>query len=263
MSSSRPKKRPRPKSSSGRANSGRSPSAKGMGGTPIADPARSPDALAPAARAAPSVVMAAADERRASARTGIRVAIRASPRLRAENRAAMSSPAVSRPTALTPVEAQDADQEASRVELETEIGELRAQVVERGRAEDTLRRLLAASDALSGALAPSEVVDIVTRAVIDALEARAAEISRLEDTDLVLIGARGYEPEVAAMLARMPVSAAWPLAEAVRTGEPVFVATTQELRARYPRADRRLLRMTTGALACVPLALEGQTVGAL
>jgi signal transduction histidine kinase len=151
---------------------------------------------------------------------------------------------------------------AGRAQPKGGLAALQPDVAQRDVGEDSLRQLLAVSDELSGAITPSDVVDVVTRSVVEALHARAAEISLLEDDDLVLIGAVGYDPIVAAALARMPIDSSWPLAEAVRTGEPVFVASLEELRARYPRADKRLLRMTAGALACIPLALEGRVIGA-
>ena len=148
-------------------------------------------------------------------------------------------------------------------ELRAEVERLEAQIAEHGRAEETLRRLLAASDALSGALTSTEVVDIVSREILDALDGTAAGISLIEDEDLVLVGARGYQPDLLVALARLPLSSAWPLTEAVRTGEAVFVESERELRRRYPSANRQLLRLTTGALASVPLALEGRPIGAL
>jgi signal transduction histidine kinase len=154
----------------------------------------------------------------------------------------------------------DADHAA---ELRAEIDRLQAQIAEHGRAEETLRRLLAASDALSGALTPAEVVDIVSREILDALDGAAAGISLIEDDDLVLVGARGYGPELLVALARLPLNSEWPLTEAVRTGEPVFLESDRELRRRYPSANRHLLRLTTGALASIPLALEGRSIGVL
>src|SRR6266542_3249546 len=154
----------------------------------------------------------------------------------------------------------DADQVA---ELRAEIDRLEAQIAEHGRAEETLRRLLGASDALSGALTPSQVADIVLREALDALDGTAAGISLIEGTDLLLVGARGYQPDLLTALARLPLAGQWPLTEAIRTGEAGFVESERELRRRYPAANRQLLRLTTGALAAMPLALEGRQIGAL
>jgi K+-sensing histidine kinase KdpD len=148
-------------------------------------------------------------------------------------------------------------------ELRAEIDRLQAQIAEHGRAEETLLRLLGASDALSGALTPAQVADIVLREVLDALDGTAAGISLIEGTDLLLVGARGYQPDLLAALARLPLSSQWPLTEAIATGEAVFVESERELRRRFPSANRQLLRLTTGALAAIPLALEGRQIGAL
>ncbi len=149
------------------------------------------------------------------------------------------------------------------VELRAEIDRLHAQIAEHGRAEETLLRLLGASDALSGALTPAQVADIVLSEILDALDGTAAGISLIEGTDLLLVGARGYQPDLLAALARLPLSSEWPLTEAIATGEAVFVESERELRRRYPSANRQLLRLTTGALAAIPLALEGRQIGAL
>src|SRR6266508_3920145 len=141
-------------------------------------------------------------------------------------------------------------------ELRAEIDRLEAQIAEHGRAEETLRRLLAASDALSGALTPAQVVDMVAREILDALDGMAAGVSLIE-------GADGYQPDLLVALARLPLSSEWPLTEAIRTGEAVFLESDRELRRRYPSANRQLLRLTTGALAAIPLALEGRPIGAL
>jgi K+-sensing histidine kinase KdpD len=154
----------------------------------------------------------------------------------------------------------DADEVA---DLHAEIDRLEAQIAEHGRAEETLRRLLGASDALSGALTPAQVADIVLGEILDALDGTAAGISLIEGTDLLLVGARGYQPDLLAALARLPMTSEWPLTEAIRTGEAIFVESERELRRRYPSADRQLLRLTTGALAGIPLALEGRQIGAL
>jgi signal transduction histidine kinase len=52
-----------------------------------------------------------------------------------------------------------------------------------------------------------------------------------------------------------------PAAEVVRTGEPVYVATIEELCERYPRFVERLERVDWAALAVLPLIERGQLFG--
>src|SRR6266536_3660385 len=129
---------------------------------------------------------------------------------------------MSRPVIL-PRHTPDRDDADQLAELRAKIDRLEAQIAEHDRAEETLRRLLDASDALSGALTPAQVGDIVLQEILDALDGTAAGISLIEGTDLLLAGARGYQPDLLAALARLPLAGQWPLTEAIRTGEAVFV----------------------------------------
>src|SRR4029450_3400413 len=52
-----------------------------------------------------------------------------------------------------------------------------------------------------------------------------------------------------------------PAAEVVRTGEPVYMSTIEELGDRYPRCVERLERVDWAALAVLPLIERGQLFG--
>jgi GAF domain-containing protein len=126
-----------------------------------------------------------------------------------------------------------------------------------------LRLLLRVSSALAEALTPGEVLDAVIRYGVPAAEAEAGLIALLadEDPEIVEIAAAvGYPPGQLEPWRRVPVTAELPFTVAVRTGEPLFFSTTDELRARFPQTpagDR------SHARAFLPLLVEGQAIGAL
>jgi signal transduction histidine kinase len=84
-----------------------------------------------------------------------------------------------------------------------------------------------------------------------------------DSATLELVNAIGYPPESLAGWRYFPVTAPVPLAEAVRTGEPVWVETVAMLAARYPRFAAGSRFTFNGAWAAIPFVIRGQAVGAL
>jgi signal transduction histidine kinase len=137
----------------------------------------------------------------------------------------------------------------------------------RQEAEETAARITAfqaITAALSEALTPAQVAQVVVEQGITALRAKSGSVALLDQTETTLevIDARGYRPEIREKWRKFPLTAAVPLADAVRTEEPVFVESLEALAARYPH----LVDQVSGsheALAAVPLTVEGQTLGGL
>ena len=134
---------------------------------------------------------------------------------------------------------------------------------ERGRAEETLRRLLRVADALSGAVTTIEVTDIVNAELVGWLGGRSAIIGLIEGDRLVTVGSRGYSERARAALESWPLDAGIPITEAARTGRPVLVESEAAVRRRFPLATAAPGIVPGGALACAPLVLEGRSIGAL
>jgi signal transduction histidine kinase len=137
---------------------------------------------------------------------------------------------------------------------------------DRRRAEASVRaaeRLQRAAEALSRAVSPEDVLDAVLTSGVAAAEARAGMIAQLSEdgTELIPIAWRGFSPELSDRWARFPVAGEYPMSEAVRTGEPVFISSREELDARYPT-----LAMgpdPTYANVCLPLIVDDVTIGGL
>ena len=104
------------------------------------------------------------------------------------------------------------------------------------RALDTALRLQLVADALVSARTPQEVLDAVLVEGVRAAEARGGLIATLSDDGewLEVIAMRGYETRYIEPFLRFPVAGHYPLSEAVRTGEGVFLRSEAERDARYP-----------------------------
>jgi PAS domain S-box-containing protein len=128
---------------------------------------------------------------------------------------------------------------------------------------DAATRLQGVADALATAHTPQEVLDAVLTEGVRAAEARGGLIATLsEDGDwLEVIASRGYDLHYIEPFRRFPVSGNFPLSEAVRTGEGVFVGSEAERDERYPELIDR--SQPGHGLACVPLVGERGTIGGL
>jgi len=131
------------------------------------------------------------------------------------------------------------------------------------KAARTAARLQRAAEALSVAVTPAQVLDAVLTEGVAAAEARAGLIALLtEDGDsLEVVAERGYRSGLMETWSTFPVSGPYPLSEAVRTGEPVFIGSERERLQRYPGLGNP--DGNTHGLVCLPLVVEGRTIGGL
>ena len=128
---------------------------------------------------------------------------------------------------------------------------------------DAATRLQNVADALSTAHTPQEVLDAVLTEGVRAAEARGGLIATLSDDGewLEVIASRGYDLRYIEPFRRFPVSGNFPLSEAVRTGEGVFIGSEAERDERYPELIGR--SQPGHGLVCVPLVGERGTIGGL
>ena len=136
-------------------------------------------------------------------------------------------------------------------------------VRESERALDAATRLQNVADALATAQTPQEVLDAVLTEGVRAAEARGGLIATLSDDGewLDVIASRGYDLRFIEPFRRFPVSGNFPLSEAVRTGEGVFIRSEAERDERYPELVGR--SQPGHGLVCVPLVGERGTIGGL
>ena len=125
-------------------------------------------------------------------------------------------------------------------------------------------RLQTLSAALASALTPNDVAATAVREGVAAVGADAGVLVLLspDGRSLGVIEAAGYEPGVVEPWRQFPLDAPVPLADAVRTGQPVIIASVAERLRRYPMVDRGV-RVQHPASISVPLIAEGRSFGAL
>ena len=128
---------------------------------------------------------------------------------------------------------------------------------------DAANRLQHVADALATAHTPQEVLDAVLTEGVRAADARGGLIATLsrDGESLEVIASRGYDLRFIEPFRRFPVSGNFPLSEAVRTGEGVFIRSEEERDERYPELIGR--SQPGHGLVCVPLVGERGAIGGL
>ena len=128
---------------------------------------------------------------------------------------------------------------------------------------ETALRLQRAADALISARTVEEVLDAVLTEGVRAAEARSGLIAMLSDDGewLDVVASRGYDSRYIEPFRRFPLAGDFPLSEAVRTGEGVFLRSERERDERYPELVGR--SQPGHALVCLPLVGEHGPMGGL
>ncbi|MEH2237642.1 PAS domain S-box protein [Nostoc sp.] len=125
-----------------------------------------------------------------------------------------------------------------------------------------LQRITAA---LSEALTPQQVADVVVNQGIAALEATAGSVVLLAQggTTLKIVQAIGYPQSVIDIWASFPITAPNQIAETVRTRAPIFLENLAAMIAKYPNLADVVTLTGNNAWASIPLIAEGKVIGAL
>jgi PAS domain S-box-containing protein len=138
-------------------------------------------------------------------------------------------------------------------------------VTDRTRTSRRLEALQAVTARLSTALTPADVADAVVDEGVRVLGAHSGSVALLDPArlELHIVRAIGYPPEALERFASMALDAEFPLTDVVRAGEPLFLHDVAARAARYPAlADLRRAN-GGGAMAAVPLVVDGRPIGAL
>ena len=141
----------------------------------------------------------------------------------------------------------------------------RAARVAAERAALHLERLQAVTAALSHARTPHEVGRVVVDHGIEALGARSASLAVVDPATqtLELICASGYSSGATAKYRRIPLDAPFPLTDVVRDRQPLVLASAEERDARFPHLAQLRRENGAGAMAALPLLVDGRAIGAL
>lgn len=136
-------------------------------------------------------------------------------------------------------------------------------ITRRKRAEAERIRLLEFTTALAEALTPPQVAAVIFEHVHQALGAQAGIVSLLSEDgqSLEVLETRGYPPEVLARWPSLTLDMPIPLAEAARSGQPLWVETQAEIAARFPALLEALPMIAAGAV--IPLRIQQRVIGVL
>jgi PAS domain S-box-containing protein len=150
---------------------------------------------------------------------------------------------------------KQAEQEQVRLAAEQRARELAE------RALDRLTILQRVTAALSEALTPAEVGEVVMHQGIEGLEARSGRISLLrpDGQTVDVVASTGYD------MIRSPISLDEPLPtnSVIRSGRPLFESAFTTVKERFPSIGGAVAPLLPGALAAAPLIVDGRVIGAM
>jgi signal transduction histidine kinase/FixJ family two-component response regulator len=123
----------------------------------------------------------------------------------------------------------------------------------------------AVTAALTGALTPEDVAEVIMQQVLPAVGAVAGVMLILNEKTQMLEGlyAVGHADASRAAYMHMAVSDNMPIAVALREGKPVYYESREAVLADFPHLRSHLEADDHGAFAVLPLRLEGRAVGGL
>jgi PAS domain S-box-containing protein len=130
-------------------------------------------------------------------------------------------------------------------------------------------RLQTLNSALSQVLTAPRVAEVVFDQGVAAIGAHSAclWLTGESGTHARLLRSVGLAPEMASMASQPPLEQGHLLEELLRHGEPVWLESREELARRYPQSELRLratpMSEAAIAMACLPLRVDGRSVGAL
>ncbi|PDW02540.1 PAS domain-containing sensor histidine kinase [Candidatus Viridilinea mediisalina] len=128
-----------------------------------------------------------------------------------------------------------------------------------------ITRIQALTSALSETLTPGEMEQLLVHQAMVAVQADAGALRLLsgDGRKLVLRYTEGITAAMLEELQQIPIEAAQPTSDVLRTGSPLFFAQRGELLASYPQIACSTAIVDYAAFAIVPLSVEGRTLGSL
>lgn len=147
--------------------------------------------------------------------------------------------------------------------------EERLQLLERERAAraaaertiERMSRLQTITSALAEALTFKQVADAVVEQCVGGIGAQAGSLAIRTGDHIEIIGAVGYPAAILDAYRRFPLDAAVPIADALRTGEPIWITSQGDFAARYPALTG--IRTSSEGIAALPLRSSNGVTGAI
>ena len=130
------------------------------------------------------------------------------------------------------------------------------------RAANRTARLQAVTAALSQALTTEAIADVIISQGVSALGAIAGSIYMLRDTQLELVRAVGYSQPLLDQWQRFSLDSSVPIADAVRSGQAMWLESDDERASQYPEIAKTATRRD-GSWAAIPLVVNKRAIGGL
>ena len=133
------------------------------------------------------------------------------------------------------------------------------------RAASRTTRLQAITAALSESLTPTQVAEVIVEQGMAALGASSVFVALLTQsgTELEIVQTVGGQKEILDSWRRFSINASAPLAEAVRTKQPIWQEPTETRIARYANLAKEYAQSNYGAWISIPLIVEGRAIGGM
>jgi PAS domain S-box-containing protein len=136
-------------------------------------------------------------------------------------------------------------------------------ITELHRSREYARRLHELTVALSGEITRQGTIERLLEHAVGGLGADAGTVGLLDSVreEVVLAGAVGYSEPGISGWQRFPLDADVPMSVAIRSGEPIWTESGEELRERFPPLAGADILFES--LAVIPLAVEDKPFGAI
>jgi len=130
---------------------------------------------------------------------------------------------------------------------------------------DRTARLQTVTAALSQSLTPVQVVEVIVEQSMAVLNAAAAMVVLVTEDrqELEIVKAVGYDAESLASWRKFSINTNVPLADAIRTGKPVWMETLTDRITRYPHLAEVYRRYPYNSWLSLPLMIEDISVGGM
>ncbi|MEV5374843.1 SpoIIE family protein phosphatase [Streptomyces nondiastaticus] len=122
--------------------------------------------------------------------------------------------------------------------------------------------LLDAGRALAEARSTAEVLRVAAGLSMPGFEPSGLAVFSSEGGRVRVIGHHGYTPGSADPFLDLPMDAAYPAAEVIRTGRGIYLPTPEDYQRRFPTAWKDIARFGRQSWAFLPLINAGQVIGA-
>ena len=138
------------------------------------------------------------------------------------------------------------------------------EVTHQVKSRQRIERLQSVTAALAQAMDVQQVGDLLLERGLEALDARAGVVMRpVESSGTIdLVSSVNFPGELAARMKNAPADADLPLAYVLRTGEPLFIESRQELFARFPLMEKMGLPVQPRAFVALPIKLDNRVLAA-